>query len=183
MHVCLPCVPTSFFVYASLSFSSTIHLPSCSVYLITSCAFTDHLLQLLPHREAVDQCARLCESYFLHPREPSGRERVCPQLFLFVLSRALDTSSPTANAVKRVYALRRALDFIDFSDRESSETLRQLILQAMINPAFLALNHVDGVKFLSYCFNLDLTLAVDLYAAILPQVFLYPVYYCISDDG
>lgn len=93
--------------------------------------------------------SRLCEAIYLSNCE--GSESLVTQLLPHLILVSLTPAAPDAD-IKRVYAIKSALDLFDFED-ESIESLRGLLLRCFIQPCYLRLN--EGKKFLAHVFNIE----------------------------
>lgn len=109
------------------------------------------------------EVASLCED--LWHSGAAGRESIASKLVLCVLARSLRTHAKAD--IKRVYALRGALELFQFED-ESIHSLRSLLLRCCTFPAYTKSD--EGRRFLSYLFNLHPNLAEHLMASIKNQI-------------
>ena len=94
------------------------------------------------------------------------KEQLVTQLIPLLLMRSLDDNAQK-NDVKRLYAMRDAINLLDFQD-ESIESLKLHLLRVVANPLFL--QSVEGRKFITHLFLVDATLVVDLHRAIRAQI-------------
>ncbi|CAM9644328.1 unnamed protein product [Chrysoparadoxa australica] len=109
--------------------------------------------------------SRLCEKWWLGERP--GADQLVACLLPWLLATALQEDG-TAADVKRMYAMRNALLLLDFDDRKSSEDMRELLLRALINPAFLRC--AEGQRFLTFIFGLTPSLIEEIHSVIKPQL-------------
>ncbi|KAK3244146.1 hypothetical protein CYMTET_46231 [Cymbomonas tetramitiformis] len=106
---------------------------------------------------------RLCESWW--QMEAAGRECLVTQTLPYLLVRSLSTGR-TAD-VRRVHALRSALQLFEFDD-ESIISLKKLLLRCAFAPPFLRVP--EGRRFLSSLFCIQPQFTRELQAIVRNQI-------------
>lgn len=99
-------------------------------------------------------------------KEREGAELLIPQLLPFLLLAALEPTARDAD-VKRLHAVRKALLLLDFND-ESIESIRELLLRTVVQPAFLKC--AEGTRFLGFLFSIHPDLVPLLHRSIREQL-------------
>lgn len=122
------------------------------------------ILLALPDYKYQDQVVSICE--WLWRSGDDRKIQIAPQTILYLLIKTFDIplsfklenkqnkKKPSIRDVKRLYAMRTALDDFNLSESEpSSETVRKFLLQCPTSPLYV-LQDV-GSKFLAYLLNVD----------------------------
>ena len=107
----------------------------------------------------------MCESWWHGNFE--DRELFVTQLIPLLLVKSLEDTAQK-NDVKRLYSIRDAINLLDF-ECESILTLKNHLLRTVANPLFL--QSVEGRKFITHLFLVDVALVTDLHKAIKVQLF------------
>ena len=94
------------------------------------------------------------------------RQHLIPQLIPLLLSRSLD-DTPTKEDISRLFKIRVAFDLFDFED-DSIAYLKSLCLRTIKSPVYLR-NSV-GENFISYLFQLNESMVVDLHKGMKVQI-------------
>lgn len=113
----------------------------------TVCKLHDILLILWESTALQNEICDVCELWFEQGRE--GKERVCPQMVVFLLNQALQSNSHVAD-LKRLYSIQEAFLLFDFEDEQSS-TIKILIQRCFLHSLFLS--NTEGRKFLLFAFT------------------------------
>ena len=106
----------------------------------------------------------LCELWWHASFE--GREQLVTMLVPLLVAKTLDGAAAKSD-VKRLYAIRSALDLLDFAD-PSIDYLRSLLLRTASSPHYL--RTVEGRKVIAHLFQLDAELVPDLHRSIRVQI-------------
>jgi len=106
----------------------------------------------------------MCE-YWWHSRF-EGREQLVTMLVPLLVAKTLDGAASKSD-VKRLCAIRPALDLLDFAD-PSIDHLRGLLLRTASSPLYLRIP--EGRKVISHLFRLDADLVPDLHRSIRAQI-------------
>ena len=106
----------------------------------------------------------LCEYWWHSSFE--GREQLVTMLVPLLVAKTLDGAAAKSD-VKRLYAIRDALDLLDFAD-PSIDYLRSLLLRTASSPHYL--RTAEGRKVIAHLFRLDADLVGDLHRSIRVQI-------------
>ncbi|XP_013379950.1 condensin-2 complex subunit G2-like [Lingula anatina] len=108
--------------------------------------------------------AKFCEIWWNEDLE--GKEDLTPQTIMYLLQRTLQ-SKPLVADIKRVWNLHLCLQHMDLQN-ESSETLKTLLQQCMMQSAYLKLK--EGRLFLSFLFSLNCNFIECLHRTVKNQL-------------
>ena len=103
----------------------------------------------------------LCESVWMMGLP--GCESVVPALIPYVLVRSLQADTARESDVRRVHALRHALELLDVED-ESFSSIKEFVLLAYRSPLYLKVT--EGRRFLSFALCLHPQLVPDIHGVI-----------------
>ena len=106
----------------------------------------------------------MCEYWWHSAFE--GREQLVTMLVPLLVAKTLDGAAAKSD-VKRLYAIRSALDLLDFAD-PSIDYLRSLLLRTASSPHYL--RTVEGRRIIAHLFQLDAELVPDLHRSIRVQI-------------
>lgn len=126
----------------------------------------DSIFDLNHSVPAQNSIVAMCETLW-HANVANRNFLVLQALPLLVESAAALAEDTFARDVKRLFAIRDALQVIDFDD-ESSHDLRRLLLSLSSSP--MCLKQTEGVKLLAYMLECDSVLRRDLHLAIRAQI-------------
>lgn len=134
--------------------------------VLEACVFLHDLIPSMGEgwvlREAV---VGICE--FLWKERVPGCDRVASQAILYMILQCLAPDA-TTESIHRLYNLRGALTVVDLTHK-SSDILKHLLLQCVINPTLLR-SSGDGRRFLSFLFTIDSGFIDHLHLAIKSQI-------------
>ncbi|KAH9314617.1 hypothetical protein KI387_023244 [Taxus chinensis] len=122
-------------------------------------------LVLFEEDVALQDCVSgMCELWW---RESwAGRESLIAQSLPCLLSKSL--SAGRKIDVHRVYAMREAFTFFDFTDEESIHDLKHLLIRCVVTPLYVRTE--EGRRFISFLLGLNAQLANDVLAIIRSQI-------------
>ncbi|KAG2435481.1 hypothetical protein HYH02_011776 [Chlamydomonas schloesseri] len=117
--------------------------------------------------EMMDAVARLCSTWW--DRKAPYREELVARTIPYVLSRAANGLNDKGKAtwVHNVYAIREALELLDFDDDSILSTKHMLLVIAR-EPAFL--KSKEGCRFIAFLFKLHPSLTQELAAIARNQI-------------
>ena len=106
----------------------------------------------------------MCEYWWHSSFE--GREQLVTMLVPLLVAKTLDGAAAKSD-VKRLHAIRDALDLLDFAD-PSIDYLRSLLLRTASSPHYL--RTAEGRRIIAHLFRLDADLVGDLHRSIRVQI-------------
>lgn len=121
------------------------------------------LLSAWASKEVQADAVALCEHWW--SKHKPGGDALASKTVLFLLAHSLESGKRTD--VKRVYAMREAIQRFDFED-ESIGSLQGLLLRCIFSPHYLHCN--QGRRFLSFLFSLHSSFVPQLFATMKNQV-------------
>lgn len=117
-------------------------------------------LLAIPDLDIQDNISQACEKWW--SRDLADKGLLVANSITYLITRAVSDIA-TVSVIKRLYAMKDAMQILEFDD-PSSEALKAVLLQCYVTPIFLKAD--QGRKFLSSLFYLSLSYTAQIHESI-----------------